>query len=396
MRLRTLATMLATMGLVAGCGISSGTSTDSSSGPINIGFLYPFQGDNAIFGKWATNGIDLRLSQAHYTVAGREIRLFTANEDPTNPSATLLALKTLVEKDGVSIVMGPVFSSDEEAVAAYLQQANVTSIIEETCPWDVAKYKRFICWPGTDVATTRALGDYAHNVLGYKRIATIGPDYVAGHNYIGGAADEFKRLGGTITQQQWVPLTATDMGPYLSKVDTSADALLMWLLPSNEVAFLQQYHSQGLHIPILLEFDLSDPYMQQLGAGMMGTVGLNFYEPSIQNPVNQQFVTAFTKAYPKLGQPSQAQEGNWTQMDAVLRVLTATHGDANYQKFWPAFIKMRWQTPEGPACVSSSGMVLTAQYITQASVSGGTYYWKPIKGYQYQSDPNDTGKCAGS
>jgi len=294
----------------------------------------------------------------------------------------------------VKIVIGPAFSSSEEAVAAYAKQADITMLILLTCPWDIAANKHFLCWPGTDVATTRALGDYAYDVLGYRHIDTIGPDYVAGRNYIGGAADEFQRKGGAITQQQWVPLSATDMGPYLSKVDPSADALVMWLLPTNEVAFLQQYKSSGLHLPILLEFDEQDPYNQQLGPSLLGTVGVNFWEPSVPSPISQQFVAAFTKAYPKLGNPNITQEGAWTMLDGLLRVLRSTGGDVSYAKIWPAFLKLRWDTPEGPACFSANGMALTTQFITQMAVSGGTYYWSILKGYQYQSDPHDTGKCA--
>jgi branched-chain amino acid transport system substrate-binding protein len=376
--------------LLSACGTAP---SSTASGPIKVGFLYPFQGDNAIFGQWAKAGIDLRLRQAGMKFQGRDIQVFTANEDPTNPAATLQGLKTLVQQNGVSVVIGPAFSSSEEAVAAYAKQANITLLILLTCPWDIAPNNHLLCWPGTDVATTRALGDYAYDVAGYRHIDTIGPDYVAGRNYIGGAADEFVRKGGTLTQQQWVPLTTTDIGPYLAQVNKNADALVIWLLPSNEVAFLQQYRSQGLKLPLLLEFGLQDPYLQQLGAQLVGSIGADFWEPTVQSSISQKFVSDFTKAYPDAGQPNITQEGGWTMTDALLRGLESTGGDSSYGKLYPTLKKMHWDTPEGPACFSANNMALTTQYITQLELANGKYSWKVIKEYPYQSDPHDTGKC---
>ena len=392
-RVAVAAMVALALGLASACGSSSSSST----GPIKIGFLYPFQGPYAIYGTWAKAGLDLRLKQASNKFEGRQIQLSTADEDPNNPATTLQSLKTLVEQDGDTVVIGPAFSSSEEAVAAYAKQANITLLTLLTCPWDIAANKHFLCWPGTDVASTRLVGDYAYQVLGYKTIDTIAPDYVAGHDYIGGAASEFESLGGSITQQQWVPLTTTDVGPYVSNLNPNADALVMWLLPGTAEAFLQQVKASGNKIPIILEFDLQDPFNQQLGPVLNGTIGSNFWEPTVQNTETTQFNAAFTAAYPTQGQPNATQMAAWAMADGLLDVLKTTDGDTSYVKLHPAFLNLKWNTPEGPSCFSENGMALTGQFITQMAInSSGQYYWKVLKSYSYQSDPHDTGKCNGS
>lgn len=315
-----------------------------------------------------------------------------ADENPLDPSATLLALKDLVQRDGIQLLIGPVFSSDEEAVAAYLQQVKIVSLIEETCPWDVAKYKVFACWPGTDTAATSFVGDYAA-AQGYHKIATIGPDYVAGYNYLNGASDEFQRKGGTVVQKQWVPLTATDVGPFVSSIDPTADALVVWLLPSNEVAFLQEYKNRGLTAPILLEFGLYDPSFQDQGSQVLGMIGSSDYEPLAPGQANTDFWTAWKATYPDDLNPNEVQEGSWTMTDVALRALQATNGDASYGALWSAILGLHWNAPTGPSCFSQNGMALTTHFMTQAIKQGATYYWKPIASFPKVADPNDTGDC---
>jgi ABC-type branched-subunit amino acid transport system substrate-binding protein len=375
-----------------------GCQAGQEAGPIKIGFVYPFQGDNAVFGEWATQGIDLRLKEAGNSVAGRDIEVVTANEDPIDPSATLQSVRTLAERDGVEIIIGPAFSSSEEAVAPNAQETDLTHLILLTCPWEIAEFEHFVCWPGTDIATTRALGAYAYDVLGYRRVSTIGPDYVAGYNYINGAADEFKSKGGEVVQQQWVPLDATDMGPYVTGVDTDAEALFIWLLPGNEVAFIEQYSSQGDAVPPLLKlFDTNDPFTQQLGPSIVGTIGSNYWEPSTDNAKTDEFVEAFTTEYPNAGLPNIVQAGAYTMTDALLRVLESTGGDTSYAAVWPEFLGLEWDTVQGSACFTENGMALATQVITQLEVDdSGNYVWQVIEEYPRQSDPRDTGACSGS
>lgn len=80
----------------------------------------------------------------------------------------------------------------------------------------------------------------AYEKLGYRTATTIGADYVAGHDFIGGFVQAFEERGGKVIQQQWYPMGATDFTSYIINLK-KADCLVAWLPGSRGVMHFRDF-----------------------------------------------------------------------------------------------------------------------------------------------------------
>jgi branched-chain amino acid transport system substrate-binding protein len=364
----------------------TGAASPATKGPIKLGFLFPFTKFAAEYGPDGKEAIELRLSQANYTVAGRQIQLITGDEDGLDPAPTLDRLKKLVEQDKVDFVIGPLYGSNQQAVGPYLAEQKIVDLAVHSCSLELKDTKVFVCWPGTDYSTAPPLGEYMYKETGYRNIVTVGPDYIYGHNLLDGATDVFKSLGGKVTQQQWIPLGTTDFLPYVSNVQ-AGDALLMWMPPSDTVSFLTQYKALGKKNPVVMIQGLFEPYMQQFGANILGNIGLEDYVWGIDTPANKKFVADFEAKYHK--KPNPTHSNAYSVTDIALRALEADGGDTSLDKLRPAMLSLKFDGLFGPTRISPNGYVITSRVIIKAEQKDGLYVWTPIKTYPDVTDPND-------
>ena len=95
------------------------------------------------------------------------------------------------------------------------------------------------------------MGAYAYEKLGYRTLSTMGTDYIAGREFVGGAVDAFKDRGGKIVQQQWVPLGTKDISPYITVLQ-QADGLMAWFMGVTVIPGLKQLGEYKVKMPIIM------------------------------------------------------------------------------------------------------------------------------------------------
>lgn len=71
----------------------------------------------------------------------------------------------------------------------------------------------------------------------------------------------------------------------------------MWLVPTDAAAFVREYRNLGIKVPLLMFQGVFDPTFQEVGDQLIGEVGLNEYNPNLDNPANKAFVEAYTAKY---------------------------------------------------------------------------------------------------
>jgi branched-chain amino acid transport system substrate-binding protein len=86
--------------LLAACGSSSSSPADTS--PINIGFVGPLTGRNAVLGKWATYSLQLAVEQtnANGGIHGRQINLIKL-DDGSDTTQTVNDVQKLITEDKI-------------------------------------------------------------------------------------------------------------------------------------------------------------------------------------------------------------------------------------------------------------------------------------------------------
>lgn len=355
--------------------------------PIKIGAILPFTGPLADYGPLCKAGIEMRLQEANYTVAGRQVKLII--EDGGHQiSLSLEKAKKLVEMDKANFIIGPLPGDIRMGVCPYLGKNKVPNISIVGSAFEETKFGAGFVWPGSYISTSMAMGWYAYDKLGYRTITTIGADYVAGHQLVNGAAEEFKKKGGAVVQQQWAPAGTIDYGPYLAGLK-KADAIVMWSVTGDLLRFLKQYYDFGQKMPVIITFasSLKGPAMEKLGKAILGNVGLVEYTWRIDNPANKKFVAAFEAKYKR--KPDKDEGNAYTVTSAALAAFDATNGDTAFEKVRAAMLGLKIMTPQGPLSFTRSGVAITNRYICKASVIDGVYAWDPIFVYPDVYDPRE-------
>ena len=358
--------------------------------PIKIGALLDFTGVVADLGPRFERGIKLCLEQANYEVAGRPIELLV-EDGGTDINISFDKARKLIEKDKVTVMIGPLMGGIQLGLAPYLAEQKVLnfSLINIEFPI-LEKYNNWIGYHGSTYSAYRTIGFYAYDELGYRTMATAGSDYAAGYSYLGGVVDAFKEKGGQVVQQQWVPLDVLDFNPYLVSMK-DADAVAIFFASAGAVArYVTQHRELGIKTPILVTdigTGLEVNTLQELGEKVVGMKGVDNYCWTLKTPKNEEFVAAFEKKYGM--KPGGAELNAYVDTQIILAGLEATKGDASFDKLRPAILGLQIETPQGFTTFTPSGHAVIDRYIFEVKYMNGQYLLDPIRTYPKQVDPND-------
>jgi len=378
---RSLAVAATAIALTLTAACATGESgKPSAGGEIVVGLVAPTSGFAANYGPEAAQGVEMALEEAGMKAGDSTVKLVKVNEDVLDSSQTLERVKKLVESDGADIVLGPIFGSSQQAVSAYLTQQGVPMFTMLGGDASLAGANSAFIWPGADKKTAGPLGTYAAEDLGYGSIATLAPDYAYGHNAIQGATDAFKAAGGSVAQQQWVPLGTTDFLQYATKLDKDVDALLMWLVPADAAAFVREYRNLGIKVPLLMFQGVFDPTYQEIGSELLGTIGLNEYNHLLDYPQNKTFTDAYDAKYH--GIPNQTTAFAYAVTQIILGAVADAGGDTSVEALRGALDGKQLDTIIGTASYDGEGVVASNRTIVKSVKTGSRYEWEPIKTYE--------------
>jgi hypothetical protein len=106
---------------------------------------------------------------------------------------------------------------------------------------------------------------------------------------------------------------------------------------------------------------------------------------NMDTPMNKKWVAEMTSQFGQT--PGGLESNSYAITRAILTALKATGGDDAYDKLWPALLKVKIETPQGPLSVSPEGIAITNGYIAELKKKDGGYYWEAIKTYEGVVDP---------
>ncbi len=185
----------------------------AAKGPIKVGFITSFTGTFAALGPRMNDGLEMRLKEANYEVAGRTIEVIR-EDGASDVSMGFERIKKLVTANKIDILLGPFYSATAMVAGPYLARHKIPSIGLMTKPFELSKFGNYILPYASLYQDGMPLGWYAYDVLGYRRVNTVAMDAVPGRRFIKGAVDTFKQRGGIVVQQQWHKPAEVDFGPY--------------------------------------------------------------------------------------------------------------------------------------------------------------------------------------
>src|SRR3954466_7471629 len=265
---------------------------------LKIGIIATLSGPPAVLGQQLRNGFNLAVKDLNGKLGGRDVEVIVA-DDELKPDLAVNKVKTVVERDKVDFVVGPIFSN---ILAAMMKPVTDGGAILLSPNAGTSSFAGKEC--NANLFVTSYQNDQNHEVLGkyaqdkgIKKAFIMAPNYQAGKDALAGFKRYFK---GEVVDEVYVPLNQLDYSAELSKIAAaSPDAIFVFLPGGMGVNFVKQFRQAGLadKITFLSAFTVDEgtlPAQQDAALGMFG--GSN-WAPNLDNPENKKFVADFEKEY---------------------------------------------------------------------------------------------------
>jgi branched-chain amino acid transport system substrate-binding protein len=373
-RCRILCALGVAVGTIALARGVEGAAT--GKGTIKVGFIAPLTGPFAQPGKAMEEGFTMYLDEIGRTVAGRPVELIV-EDDEGKPQVTLTKVRKLVEHDGVHMLGGNLLVNAEYALHPVLDGLQVPMVFPQLRTDDVAQRKRAKFGMGTGPSLSQPshpFGEYAYKVLGYRRVAVVGLDYVFGYEVAGGFQKTFEDLGGQIVQRLWIPLSAIDMAPYTAQIRKDADAVFGVFSGRSAIQFIRQYKEAGLkeRLPLIGTGIMTDEQLlPSMGDEVLGIVTTTFYSGTLDTPANQRFAKAVRA---RTGRAASAfHEGSYTAARWLMEGVRLVQGNVEDRAGLMAALRRVEivDDPRGPVKLDADGSVIMNIYVRRVERVGG-------------------------
>lgn len=184
------------------------------SEPIHIAYLLVVAGPDETLGIDSRNGIEVAIAMKSQ-VLGHDIRL-TGENDGCSAEGGQAAGTKLAADPTIVAVIGTSCSSAARAAVPLLSQAGFTIISPSNTAPDMTEAGNINNHPGylrtswSDKVQGAVAAQFAYQVLGVNRAATIHDGSLYADKLQQAFADKFQELGGTITAQEAVDPNGTD------------------------------------------------------------------------------------------------------------------------------------------------------------------------------------------
>jgi branched-chain amino acid transport system substrate-binding protein len=314
------------------------------------------------------NGLQLFLEEHQARLAGREIKLII-EDDEGKPATGLTKARSLVESQGVNVLMGPLSAAVGYALSPYIESKKTPTLYPIVSSEDLTQRKRnpYIVRTGWSSAQpSHPFGKWVDDTLRYKKVAMIGYDFAFGWEVAAGFQRTFEEAGGQVVQKLWPPLGNADYAPYISQIRRDVDAVYAVFSGADALRFVKQYAEAGLkeRLPLIGGGTLTDEHvLRTMGDEALGIVTALHYSAALQTPANRKFAAAYEAKFKQV--PSYYSEGTYVAGLALKAALEAIGGEAeNGEKLVAALRRVDLSdSPRGPLKFDDFGNPIENVYV---------------------------------
>jgi branched-chain amino acid transport system substrate-binding protein len=190
--------------------------------PIRVGYMMVVSGSDASLGADTKYGVEIAIDDKGGTLLGHKIELIGEDTLCSAEGGQTAATKLAADSKLVAVV-GTSCSSEARAALPIMCAQSIPMISASNTAPDLTAADRpadYWCYMRTahnDTVQGAAMAQYAWQ-KGFKKAATCHDGSLYADKLQQVFAEEFKKLGGTITAQEAVSPTDTDMKPMLTRV----------------------------------------------------------------------------------------------------------------------------------------------------------------------------------
>ena len=294
-----VALMMSTSVLV-GCG-----SSGSDNEVIKIGGIGPLTGSASTYGNSAKEGADLFIKEINDAggINGKKIELIF-EDDQATPDGAMQAFNKLVDKDGVSAILGGVTSGATLAIAKNSTERQIPMITPTGTEPSITNEGGDFMFRGCFIDSFQGeiLAKYTTDNLNKKTAAVL---YNAGSDYSIGIAKAYKETleknGGTVVEYLSYNDGDTDFKAQLTKIKGSNPDVIVLPDYYNVVGLIAK---QARDISITSQFLGGDGWESEElveigGEAVDGALYINHYYSGDTSEIVKNFVESYKKEYNK-------------------------------------------------------------------------------------------------
>jgi len=277
-------------------------STLAVAKEVKIGVVLPLTGPIAAFGQTSKGGLDIAYEQNHKLKNGDTVKLVVLDDRGDKVEAAT-AVKRLINKDNVTVILGEVASSNSMAMAPVAEKAKTPMITHASTNPRVTKGKKFVtraCF--IDPFQGAIAAKYALD-NGYKT-AVIVTD--AKQDYSVGLSKAFKKAytkgGGKVVGRVLINSGDKDFNAQVSTIKAANPDIIAFTGYYPEGALMvRQAKAVGVKAPFIGGDGVGFPELVKIGGkaaeGFMYSD--HFNEAAASSPEAKAYVDAFHKKYHK-------------------------------------------------------------------------------------------------
>ncbi len=217
----------------AGCEDKIGTVIIKPGDPIHIACWFVIAGENASLGTDTKRGVEIATDDKGGKLLGHTIKL-SFQDTGCNAEGGQAAATKLAADPTIVAAIGSNCSSEARPGAPILWKAGIPTVSPSntapylTDPKRGPDYDGYLRTAHNDKVQGAVAAEFAWKKLNVKRAATIHDGSVYAEQLAAVFAETFKKLGGTITAQEAVAPTDTDMRPVLTKIATGKPQIIYY------------------------------------------------------------------------------------------------------------------------------------------------------------------------
>ena len=320
--------------------------------PIKIGLLYPLTGTIAQIGQNMVNSSKFAFEEINYEIAGRKIETIIEDTGSTTQMSIDKARK-LAENDKVDMIMGPLDTASVEAVTPYITKMGIPQLVGSPNDLRMGQNEWHFMVGGSQRQMVYPMGIYSYDKLNFKTVTVITEDSVTGRSFLGAFLEAFKGRGGTVVQEQYVPMGNPDFGPYFAALK-DADACVAWFQGGDAVKFLIQYNEFGVRKRMPLQSAYFGAFVQPFllnaipppaANAMVGEHLLTCITYLMDNPATKKFDAAWSAKFSN--HPDDVNGTPYVLVQVALEALKATNGDTTPAALKKAILALNFDSCEG-------------------------------------------------
>ncbi len=273
--------------------------------PVQVGAVHSLTGGASFAGQYQQEGLQLAFEELNEQ-DGVEYEV-SAEDDKTDIAESIAGFEKLIDRDEVSVIVGPTLS--DMAFSAYedAQQAGVPVLGVSTTAEGIPEIGDYIF--RNSLPEEYALAESlpaAKEALGLETVAVLHDQEdeftSSAYTTISGVLED---EGIEVVADETFQTDDTDFRSQLTKVKNgSPDALVLSALPAATVPLVQQARELGIDVPIVGGNAFNSPVMiGNLEDAAEGLIVGGAWSSALDSAGNQEFIDAYTQAYDR--QPDQ-------------------------------------------------------------------------------------------